>query len=117
MSIRPFHETLNRLRGGDLCLEAQKALAEIVLAVENTGKAGRLTITLDVKKLSRSGALEIIDKVAAKVPEEQALTTLLFSTPEGNLLSEDPRQQSLDLKQAAIPNAASARPLSVVGEK
>jgi len=105
MAVKPITETLERLRGGQMLDEASEKLAEIVRAVDVTGKAGELTIKLQVKKLSRSGALEVIDKVTAKVPEESPITTMMYPTPEGNLITEDPRQQKLDLK---IPQIAGA---------
>ncbi|SAI59044.1 Uncharacterised protein [Bordetella ansorpii] len=109
MSLAPFSQTLDRLRGGECADVAAARLAEIVKAVESTGKPGTLTVQITVKKLSRSGALELIDKVTAKIPEEQQSTTLLFSTPEGNLISSDGRQGALDLqKPDALPTAANA---------
>lgn len=85
MAIKPITETLQHVRGGMLIIEASEQLAEVVRAVETTGKAGEITIKLQVKKLSRSGALEIIDKLTSKVPQEAPLTTMLYPTPEGNL--------------------------------
>lgn len=47
--MNAFLPTLQRHRGGLLLEEAGSKLAEVVAAVHATGKAGRLTITLDVK--------------------------------------------------------------------
>lgn len=105
MSVKCITETLQRLRGGTMLDEASTKLAEVVKAVDITGKAGELVIKLQVKKLSRSGALEVIDKVTSKVPEEGQLTTMMYPTTEGNLLTQDPRQQNLDLKTPQIAGA------------
>ena len=111
MAIKPITETLRHVRGGLLINEATEQLADVVKAVEITGKSGRLVIELQVKKLSRSGALEIIDKVTAKVPTEAPLTTMMYPTPEGNLITEDPRQAKLDLKAIRAVGAADITPI------
>ncbi|MFA5633440.1 MAG: hypothetical protein WC997_18275 [Porticoccaceae bacterium] len=113
MTVKRITETFERLRGGEMLDEASERLAEVVRAVDATGKAGEITIKLQVKKLSRSGALEIIDRVTAKVPEEPQLTTMMYPTPEGNLITEDPRQQKLDLKVPQITGATDVQLKSV----
>jgi hypothetical protein len=107
MGYRPITDTLRHLRGGQLIDECSEALAGVVQAVDATGKSGKLTIELTIKKISRSGALDIVDKVTARAPEDQPLSTLMFPTPEGNLLTEDPRQQKLELRPVAVPTADS----------
>ncbi|MFT0547891.1 hypothetical protein ACMHYO_16370 [Allopusillimonas ginsengisoli] len=111
MALKPITDTLRHVRGGLLINETSELLAEIVKAVEVTGKAGKLTIELQIKKLSRSGALEIIDKVTSKIPSEAALTTMMYPTPEGNLITEDPRQQKLDLKTVRVVGASDVTPI------
>jgi len=111
MALKPITETLRHVRSGLLITEASEQLAEVVRAVENTGKAGKLVIELQVKKLSRSGALEIIDKVTSKVPAEATLTTMMYPTPDGNLITEDPRQAKLDLKAVRVMGAADVTPI------
>lgn len=111
MALTPITETLRHVRGGLLIIEASEQLAELVKAVEITGKGGKLVIELQVKKLSRSGALEIIDKVTSKVPTEAPLSTMMYPTPEGNLITEDPRQAKLDLKAVRAVGAADITPI------
>ena len=106
MGVRPITDTLRHVRGGELIDEASEQLAKVVQAVDATGKAGTLTIKLRIKKISRSGALEILDDVTSVVPEDEKLTTLMFPTPEGNLVTSDPRQKRLDLKDVtSVPSA------------
>lgn len=97
MAIRPITDTLRQLQGGLFIDRCSDMLAEAVLAVEDTGKAGKLTITLDLKK--SAGAIEIIAKVSNKVPETKPDSDLLWSTPEGNLTAQNPKQQALDLRK------------------
>jgi len=95
-------QTISRLHAGLLVDDANERLQELVKAVDTTGKAGTLTITLSVRKATQ-GALAIKGKVAAKLPAEPDLEALMFPTPEGNLLTEDPRQQKLDIRPIAAP--------------
>lgn len=111
MSQIPFEKTILHIRGGMLCHEATEQLAEVVKGVEETGKPGELTIKLTIKRLGRSGALDISDKVTSKVPKDQPITTMMFVSPEGNLITEDPRQSKLDLK--TIPVTGSSDVISI----
>lgn len=93
---RPITDTLRLLEGGMFLDRCSDQLAEAVKAVEETGKAGRVTITIDLKRAS--GAIEVLAKVTNKVPEAKADGTLLWATVEGNLVTENPHQQKLDLQ-------------------
>lgn len=109
---RPITDTLRSLRGGVLVDEASDALAELVNAVMETGKAGRLTIELSLTKASRgSGALVIRDKIVVKRPADDVFETILYATPEGSLVTQDPRQATLELKQVEDP---AQRPTKVI---
>lgn len=99
MSTRPITDTLRYLQGGTFLDEASEAMAELVSAVDATGKGGKLTIEISVKKMSK-GACGVIGKVKISAPSDAPDATLMFPTPEGNLLTEDPRQQKLQLKVA-----------------
>ncbi len=98
MSVRPIQETLARLQGGLFLSECSDKLAECVRGVDETGKAGKLTITLDLKK--SAGAIEIVAKVTNKTPEPRPDSDLLWPTVEGNLSLDNPNQRKLDLRVA-----------------
>jgi len=98
---RPITDVLRDLRRGGCVAEATDALADLVNAVTEHGKAGRLTIELTVRPATRgTGALVIADKIAVKMPVPQTSESLMFATPEGSLLPEDPRQSKLELRAA-----------------
>lgn len=101
----PIIETLARLEGGTMLHDAGDKLSELVQAVDRTGKAGKLTITITVRKAT-SQTQAVAAKVELKAPKEPQLETLLYPTPEGNLLAEDPRQSTLPLHTVAVPSAA-----------
>ena len=82
--------------------DAAEALSALVLAVDQTGKAGSMTITIKLRKATGS-ALAVSGNVTVKKPAEPPFEALMFPTPEGNLLMEDPRQQKLELKAVGAP--------------
>ena len=111
-NARPITDTLRHLRGGVFIDEASDALQELVRKVDETGKSGTVTIVLHVKKITRNGAMEVTDKITTKLPTEVPLTTLLFATVDGHLVTEDPHQKKLDLKPITVPSAADLRKAS-----
>jgi hypothetical protein len=108
MPARPITDTLRHIGGGTLIDQASDKLAELVNAVDASGKGGTLTLVIAVKKATRGGAMHIAGKVSLKKPAEEPMEAMLFATPEGNLIADDPRQQKLDLKQ--VPGASDAPP-------
>lgn len=101
---RPFHETLHNINGGVLLHDAAEQLAELVLAVDATGKSGKITVEITIRKSSHatvaaSGTVKLVK------PKEPLIETLLFPTPEGSLLTEDPRQAKLPLYAAPAKTA------------
>jgi hypothetical protein len=101
MGVRPITDTLRLLQGGMFLDQCSDKLSEIVKGVDETGKAGKLTITLDVKKVG--AALSVLAKVTDKTPEEPADADLFYPTVEGNLSVDNPNQRKLDLRQVDEP--------------
>lgn len=116
MSIRPITDTLRHIGGGVFIDTASDKLAELVAAVDNSGKAGKLTLDVTVKKATRGGAMIVTGKVRLTKPAEEPMETMLFATPEGNLVADDPHQQKLDLKVAQGGGAATPAVLKQANE-
>ncbi|MDR2173634.1 MAG: hypothetical protein LBE32_05465 [Burkholderiales bacterium] len=95
---QPITETLKHIGGGVFIDTASDKMQELVQAVGESGKAGSLTLTITVKPATRGGAMYLTGKYALKKPAEAPLEAMLFATPEGNLVADDPKQQKLDLK-------------------
>lgn len=108
MSVRPITDTLRHIGGGVFIDTASDKLAELVAAVDSTGKAGSIDLKIKMKKATRGGAMHITGTVKLNKPAEEPMEAMLFATPEGNLVAEDPRQHKLDLKIA--PGAAEVDP-------
>lgn len=109
--IRPITDTLRHIGDGVFVDSASDKLAELVTAVCSTGKAGRLDLAITVKQAARGGAMLISGKVKLTKPAEAPLETMLFATPDGNLVHDNPHQQTLDLR------SVQPRPLSAADLK
>lgn len=115
---KPIQDNIRNVRiedeNGDLIpvLDAAgQEFSEVVKAVVQTGKAGKLTMTIDIKP-STAGALAVKAAVTAKRPKGLPPESLLWPTPEGNLLADDPRQTKLDLKPVAAEPARELKTVS-----
>lgn len=86
-------------------------LSELIAAIVSTNKAGSLAMKIDIKP-STAGALAVKASVAIKKPKGLPPESLLWPTPDGNLMADDPRQTKLELKPVA---AEPARELKTVG--
>ncbi|MFP3564736.1 hypothetical protein [Paraburkholderia sp. SIMBA_030] len=104
MSVRPITDTLRQIAGGMLLDHAGEQFAELVRAIDANGGTGKLTIELTVKKASRGGAMLVTGKSTSKKPADEPMEAMLFATPEGNLVADDPRQAKLDLKRVETPD-------------
>lgn len=116
---KPLHENLERVllvtNDGELVpvMDAAGALfSELVSAVAAQQKAGTLTLKIAVKP-STAGAMAVKAEISAKKPQGMTPESLLWATPEGNLIAEDPRQQKFDFKP--VP-AAPARELKAISK-
>jgi hypothetical protein len=108
MSTRPITDTLRHIGGGVFIDTASDKMAELVAAVDSTGRAGKLTLEVKVKKATRGGAMHITGTYKLTKPAEEPMEAMLFATPEGNLVADDPHQQKLDLKP--VPGATDTPP-------
>jgi len=100
---KPITDTLSKLQGGVFMSVCSDQLAELVKSVDETGKPGKLTITLDLKK--SSGAIAILAKCTNKSPERAPDSDLLWPTVEGNLVTQNPAQRDLELRVVDEPKA------------
>lgn len=98
---RSIADTLRAIAGGEFIDHVSDAMQELVVAVDSTGKGGTLKIEINIKKATKAGAMKLTGKYSLKKPAEEPAEALMFATPEGNLVTEDPRQHKLDLKQVA----------------
>jgi hypothetical protein len=104
---KPVNENLKDVRveneQGDLIPlldHAGEQFAELIKAIVSTNKAGTLTLKVDVKP-STAGAMAVKASVSIKKPKGLPPESLLWATPDGNLVADDPRQMKMELKPVA----------------
>lgn len=114
---KPLNENLKSVRietsEGDLLPVmdvAGEKFSELINAVTSNNKAGTLTLKISVKP-STAGTLAVKADVSINKPKGAPAESLLWPTPEGNLMADDPRQTKLELKPVA---AEPARELKAV---
>jgi hypothetical protein len=93
IGIRPFGEVLLDLAGGDLEKKLTAELADVVRAVEATGKSGKLDIKLTVARDAK--VLRITCESKTTIPKESVEATAFFTDEHGGLHRENPRQATM----------------------
>ncbi len=93
IGIRPFGEVLLDLAGGDLEKKLTAELADVVRAVEETGKNGNLTIKLIVARDAK--VLRITCESKTTIPKESVEATAFFTDERGGLHKDNPRQSTI----------------------
>jgi hypothetical protein len=97
--VRPFAAVLQEHRQGGLHSELSEKLAEVVAGVMEHGKAGSVSVTLNIKQAEMPGAIVVTDDVKAKVPQADKPAALFYADERGNLSRRDPRQPELPLRK------------------
>lgn len=94
---KPITDTMHHIGNGFFISSASDKLQELVKKVNESGKAGKIDLTITVKKQTKSGAMHITGKVKATMPADEPMETLLFATDDGGLSADNPHQQKLNL--------------------
>ncbi len=107
--MRLFTDVLREIRKGRPVEEATMALADVVKAVDETGKEGSVSITLKIKPSKHGGPEKtLLAEVKAKKPIAEIPPAVFFSDDDGDLHRVDPRQEEMPLGEAgaAAPGRA-----------
>lgn len=104
--MKPIQENLKSVRiedeeTGDLMplLDyAGQKFSSLIKSVDSIGKVGSITIKITVRP-STAGAMAVKPEVRVTMPKGLPAEALLWPTPDGNLVAEDPRQEKLELRQ------------------
>lgn len=100
--VRPFAEVLMQQARGRTHDDLSQSLHQLIAAVQETGKGGKLQLTIDVKPLKGdTNTLAVTASTACKLPQVDQPSSIFFVDGEGNLTRNDPRQMSLPLRDAA----------------
>jgi len=96
--VRPFASWLSEQRGGMLQGELGDALNQVVEAVQEVNKEGKLTLTLTIKPAGE-GMVAVVDKVALSLPTPDKRPTMWFVDMLHNLTRQNPNQMTLPLRE------------------
>ncbi|MFC7869678.1 hypothetical protein ACFUS2_00760 [[Kitasatospora] papulosa] len=93
-TVRPFAAFLQEQSGGQLHDELSTRFQELIEAVRETGKAGSISLKIDIKPIAGTDGrtLTVTDAVATKVPKTERPKSIFFVTDDANLSRTDPRQ-------------------------
>ena len=89
-----FTHTLSHLEYGRTTDEIDIALNGCIKAAQETGKQATLTITLSIKPKNYGDQVFITPDIKVKIPKLPREETIFFPV-DGNLLRNDPRQESI----------------------
>jgi hypothetical protein len=98
--IKSIHDAMRSLRGGAFADECTEKLNGVIDGVEDTGKAGRLTITIDIKK--NGATMNVLAKVTDKTPEVTPDSDVYWPLDTGGLCTENPKQQKLKFEEVVV---------------
>lgn len=105
-NTRPFMDFLREHRGGATHDDLSDRLQELVAAVTDEGRAGTLTMTISIKPLGKNDGLEVGVDLKIKPPVPKVGVSLFFASPENNLVRQDPRQQTMELREVGPASVA-----------
>jgi hypothetical protein len=108
---KPITDTLRLIASGQLVEEATEKMTELISAIDANGGSGKITLTITVKKATRAGAMLVTGKCDVTKPKMDVLESMLWATPEGNLVTEDPHQAKLDLRTVPPSGVTSTETL------
>jgi hypothetical protein len=96
-TTRDFCQILGDIRNGGAVDELTDNLRELVEAVRDTGRAGKLTLTIAVKPASSGDThvLTVEDQIKITKPLEKKGAAVFFANTNNDLTRNDPRQPEL----------------------
>lgn len=98
--MRPFTDVLRDINDGEFANELTEALADLILACSSTGKAGEISVKLELKPAKGSGAVMSIEHdYIVKAPEFDRPQQFFFITNGNTLVTENPHQQGLPFRE------------------
>ncbi|WP_280330517.1 hypothetical protein [Nocardia wallacei] len=106
--VRPFADFLTAHRKGVVHTELSEGLHRLIDAVQDTQKAGALTLTLKLGIDKKTGMLQVEDNVTLKTPVHDRKSALYFVDDDGNTTRRDPTQLAFEGIRA-VPESDSIR--------
>lgn len=89
-----FNIFIAEFKAGRLNELLTQELAELTKAVESHHKAGELDLKIKITPRTE-GEIQITVRISSKAPRRDTLESVAFVSPDGNILTHDPKQQQL----------------------
>ena len=109
----PFLQLLAQIEGGRTAGQLAEKYPQLVAAVKEAGKAGKLVLEIKIKPEGKGevSLVEVTASVTAKLPEKDKRPSLFFIDEKaGHLLSrDDPKQTELKFPTGSPQAAAAGR--------
>ncbi len=94
-----FLATLQNHDGGACLSDLSEELRKVTEAVLLTGKPGALTLKLTLKPAGQAAVAVVMeDEITSKLPKVHKRASIHFVDDQHNLLRDNPRQLSMNLK-------------------
>lgn len=106
-----YTRTIAQLNAGGSVDELSQHLAALVKAVKATGRGGKITHVITVAPASRGDivAVKLTDDIKVAMPKAPRPESIFFSTEDGTLQRNDPRQSEMELRVAETPATQAPR--------
>jgi hypothetical protein len=105
---RPLTDIIGEIENGQFLHEATKAFNDVMEGVNETGKAGKIKITIDVRPTGKN-TVSVVAAVDEKIPEHTRPVTTFYVDKQGQLTRRDPNQPDLPLRSVVDNDAAPPR--------
>jgi hypothetical protein len=96
---RGFFESLIEHRNGGCAIDMQQAVEEVVKGVRETGKGGKVVLTLAIKPATKgAGEVDTVlmsDSIKVDVPKLAKKETVFFVNEDNGLSRQDQRQMHM----------------------
>jgi hypothetical protein len=93
-----FMETFIEVRNGGAAIEMEEGLSKVIEAVQQTGKAGKLTLVLSIKPAQKGYGVEMVflqDTIKVDCPKPNKKDTMFFIGENNTLSRRDQRQLNM----------------------
>lgn len=92
--MNSFYNFLKDFKAGHLDAQLTSKMHELVESVTKFQKAGTLTITIGLKPKDEGEMMTTV-KFKMHAPERDTIESIMFVTPENNLIDSNPKQPEL----------------------
>lgn len=99
--VKPFAQFVQEQRDGAAHGELSEMLQDLVAAVVEHNKAGKLTLTITVQPGEAYGTYLVRDDVKSSPPKPDKTASLFYADDRGNLSRRNPMQPELPLRPVA----------------